>query len=471
MESVKRIELPELLPVLPVRNTVLFPNTAVPLVVGRAKSVRTVKYAQKNGDILLVVTQKEGEKENPAGDDLHEIGTVCLISKIHQTDKDGFQLIANGLFRFRIHEYVEKEGYLSAKGIQISEISSSSPRQESLAQEIKNLGKTILNLAAIPGSESLHKLLNQITDPQHIADLASTFLPLPISVKQDLLETLDLEARMEKILDLMATEKEKLIVQNEIQGKMMDRLSKDQREHILREQIKTLHDELGDDADISQDYAKKIEAAEMPPEARKVAEEELARLRAVQRASPEYHVIRTYLDALVALPWNKSSATESEKIDLKQARAILDEDHYGIEKVKARILEFVAVTKLKSDMKGPILCLAGPPGVGKTSIAESIAKTLGRKFIRTSLGGLRDEAEIRGHRRTYIGAMPGRIMQAMKRAGVKDPLILLDEVDKIGTDFRGDPASALLEVLDPERTILLRIITSIFHLISLGLCL
>jgi ATP-dependent Lon protease len=452
MDGTKRvIELPDLIPVLPVRNTVLFPNAAVPLIVGRAKSVRTVREAQKHGDILLVVTQKDGAKEEPKHEDLYSVGVVCLVSKIHQVEKESFQLIANGLFRFRVSQYVEGEGFLAARGYQIPEITSSSPKAETLGNEIKNLGKSILNLAATPGSDTISKLFQQIQDPAQIADLCCTFLHLPIPLKQELLEMMDLEKRLEKLLELMVREKERLLIQNEIQGKMMERLSKDQRDHLLREQIKTLHEELGDDNDIIEEYLKKIEAAGFPPEARKIADEELGRLRVVQRSSPEYHVIRTYLDWLVALPWSKSSAKAAADIDLKKAREILDADHYGIDKVKNRILEFLAVTKLKKDLKGPILCLSGPPGVGKTSIAKSIAKALGREFIRTSLGGVRDEAEIRGHRRTYIGALPGRVMQAMKRAGVKDPLILLDEVDKIGLDFRGDPASALLEVLDPEQ--------------------
>ena len=451
MEAIKRIiDLPELLPVLPVRNTVLFPNAAVPLIVGRPRSVQTIREAQRQGDILLVVTQKDGAKEEPSHSDLFRVGVVCLISKISQVENDSFQLIANGLFRYQVVDYVDAEGFLAARGYQLPETSTHpSSRSETLASEIKQLGKAILNLAAIPGSDALVKLFNQLQDPGQIADLCCTFLHLSISVKQELLEMQNLEGRLECLLDHMVREKEKLVLQNEIQAKMMERLSKDQRDHLLREQLRTIHEELGDDSNVQDEFSKRIEEAGLSPEAKKIAKDELGRLNMVQRSSPEYHVIRTYLDWLLSLPWNKTSS--DAQIDLEAARRILNEDHYGIEKVKNRIIQFLAVTKLKKDLKGPIICLLGPPGVGKTSLGKSIARALGRSFVRTSLGGVRDEAEIRGHRRTYIGAMPGRIMQSIKRVAVRDPLILLDEIDKIGADFRGDPASALLEVLDPEQ--------------------
>ncbi|MFM8316287.1 MAG: AAA family ATPase, partial [Deltaproteobacteria bacterium] len=301
------------------------------------------------------------------------------------------------------------------------------------------------------GSEALIKLLNQIEDPAQIADLGCTFIHLNTASKQKLLEISDLEERLQSLLSEMLREKEKLMLQNEIQSKMMERLTKDQRDQLLREQLKTISEELGEDGKTSDGMSKKIEEAGFPEEVLKIAQEELKRLNSIPKASPEHHVIRTYLDWLLAMPWKKTSGTPSESINLGDARAILEAEHFGIEKVKKRILQFLAVAKLKKDMKGPILCLAGPPGVGKTSIAQSMAKALGRNFVRISLGGVRDEAEIRGHRRTYIGAMPGRIVQAMKRAQVKDPLILLDEIDKLGSDFRGDPSSALLEVLDPEQ--------------------
>ena len=450
--SKKNIELPELIPVLPVRNTVLFPNTAVPLIVGRTKSIRTVRQAQKMGDLLLVVTQKDPTKEKPEVADLFSVGVVCLISKITQLEKESLQVVANGLFRFQITELVEHDGYLAARGFQLPEISSTyTERIETIAGEIRQLGKTILTLSGAPGSDALIKLLNQIDDPAQIADLGCTFIHLNTAAKQKLLEISDLEERLHTLLAEMIREKEKLLLQNEIQSKMMDRLTKDQREQLLREQMKTISEELGDESKTSDGLAKKIQEAGFPDEVLKVAKEELKRLNSIPKASPEHHVIRTYLDWLLAVPWTQTSGTPSHDINLNQARSILEAEHFGIEKVKKRILQFLAVAKLKKDMKGPILCLAGPPGVGKTSIAQSMAKALGRNFVRISLGGVRDEAEIRGHRRTYIGALPGRIIQAMKRAQVKDPLILLDEIDKLGNDFRGDPSSALLEVLDPEQ--------------------
>ena len=453
MEGLKQIiELPEWIPVLPVRNTVLFPNAAVPLIVGRTRSVQSIKQAQKNGDLLLVVTQKDASQEEPSPEGLYLTGVICQISKVTPVDNDGYQLIANGLFRFRILAFAETEPYLTAKGFQLPDPTlPTSAQSETLCSEIKQLGKSILSLAAIPGSEALVKLFGQIQDPSQIADLACTFLHLPIATKQELLEMDILESRLEALLDHMVTEKDKLLLSNEIQAKMMERLSKDQRDHLLREQLRTIHEELGDDHNVQDEFTKRIEETALSPEARKIAKDELSRLNLVQRASPEYHVIRTYLDWLLSMPWEKFSAKAKHQLNLNQARQLLEAEHFGIEKVKKRILEFLAVTKLKKDLKGSILCLVGPPGVGKTSIAKSIAKALGREFTRASLGGVRDEAEIRGHRRTYIGALPGRIVQSLKRVGVSDPLILLDEIDKMGHDFRGDPGSALLEVLDPEQ--------------------
>lgn len=450
MEGIKRvIELPELLPVLPVRNTVLFPSAAIPLVVGRDRSVAALKQAQAGGDLLFVVAQHDGSREDPSQDELYRTGVVCLLTKVEESGDGGFQFVANGLFRFHVSEYIEKDTYLSARGQQIAEIAPSQPsRIAPLAAEAKQLGRTILGLAAIPGSEALIKLFEQLEDPAQIADLCSTFVYLPLPVKQELLEMGDLTVRLEALLGHMGREKEKLILQSEIQTKMMERLSKDQRDHLLREQLRTIHEELGDEGNLQETFSRRIEEAKMPAEAKKIAKDELSRLAIIPRTSPEYHVTRTYLDWLVSMPWSKTSAQE---IDLAKARAVLEGDHFGIERVKRRILQFLAVNRLKKDLRGPILCLLGPPGVGKTSLGRSIAKALGREFGRTSLGGVRDEAEIRGHRRTYVGALPGRLVQAIKRAGVKDPLILLDEIDKLGSDFRGDPSAAMLEVLDPEQ--------------------
>ena len=454
MEHLKpsSVVIPELLPVLAVRNTVLFPHAAVPLVVGRKKSVEAIRASKNLGDIILVVTQRDGGVDDPKPKDLYDVGVVCHISKATEVDKDSFQVIVNGLFRFKVTEYLEENGFVSAQGQQLTEISSTlSARIETLSEEIKNLTKLILKLASVSGREGILKILAQLHDPGQIADLASTLLHLPVPQKQELLELMDVEQRLKKLLEHLVKEKNRLEIQNEIQSKLAEKMSKDQRDHLLREQMRAISEELGEEKAPSEDFTQRIESAGMPPEALKVAKEEALRLNQVPRSSPEYQVIRTYLELLVSLPWSKTTGLSSEEIDLQKAKKILDQDHYGLEKVKKRVLQFLAVTKLKKDMKGSILCLAGPPGVGKTSMAKSIASALGRSFVRMSLGGVRDEAEIRGHRRTYIGAMPGRIIQNIKRAGVKDPVILLDEIDKIGNDFRGDPASALLELLDPEQ--------------------
>ncbi|MFM8269387.1 MAG: endopeptidase La [Pseudomonadota bacterium] len=446
------VVVPELLPVLAVRNTVLFPNAAVPLVIGRKKSVEAIRASKSLGDIVLVVTQKDGGIDDPKPRDLYEVGVVCHISKVTEIEKDNFQVIANGLFRFKVSEYVEENGFISAQGQQLPEISTTlTTRIETLSEEIKSLTRVILKLASISGREGIIKILSQLTDPGQIADLASTLLHLPVSQKQELLEMMDVEKRLHKLLEHLVREKNRLEIQNEIQSKLAEKMSKDQRDHLLREQMRAISEELGEEKSAGEDFTSRIEEAGLPPDVLKVAKEEAKRLSQVPRSSPEHQVIRTYLELLVSLPWNKSTGLSSDQIDLTKAQEVLDKDHYGLEKVKTRILQFLAVTKLKKDMKGPILCLAGPPGVGKTSMAKSIATALGRGFVRMSLGGVRDEAEIRGHRRTYIGAMPGRIIQSLKRAGVNDPVILLDEVDKIGMDFRGDPASALLELLDPEQ--------------------
>ena len=445
---IKTLTLSEPLPVLPVRNTVVFPNTASPLVVGRPKSIEAVRQAQRSGDLLLVVAQKDGERNDPESSDLYQVGVVCLIHKTVQTQPTTFQLVANSLFRFQILEFTQGAGFLCARGEQSPDyVTSHAGRIETLATEVKKLGTKVLGMLGIPGSESILKLLNELEAPEKIADLCCSFLSRPVATKQHWLEDRDLENRLSTLLDEFVVEKEKISLQNEIQARVMARASKEQRDHYLREQLRTIHEELGDES-AKDDLSKKIEDAGMSAEALKVAKNEVARLSQVPRASPEYHVIRTYLDWLIALPWNKTSAGDFK---LSDARAILDADHFGLEKVKSRIGQFLAVRKLRADLRGPILCFVGPPGVGKTSLGRSIAKALGREFIRASLGGVRDEAEIRGHRRTYIGALPGRIIQSLKRCGACDPVMLLDEIDKVGTDFRGDPASALLEVLDPEQ--------------------
>ncbi len=447
------VQIPSLLPVLPVRNTVLFPNTAIPLIVGRTKSLLSVQAAEKNEHLILVIAQLNGASEDPATKELYSTGVVCQISQITSVEKNGsYQLVANGLVRFKVTEYSEVNGCLYAKGeILKPPTIENELKVKQLSHEVKQLGKVLLGLTAAPNVDNLQKLLSQLQDPIELSDLCCTFLHLPIAQKQELLEIELLEDRMHRLLEYMIRERDRLVLANEIQGKLMERLSKEQRDQMLREQIRTIHDELGEERNILEEFATKIETIGLLPDAKKVAKEELARLRTISRSSPEYHVIRSYLEILFSLPWKSETSQNTETIDIQAAKTILDRDHYGLPKVKERILEYLAVAKLKKSPKGPILCLVGPPGVGKTSIVQSIATALGRQFSRTSLGGVRDEAEIRGHRKTYIGAMPGRIIQAIRRVGTKDPVMLLDEIDKLGSDFRGDPASALLEVLDPEQ--------------------
>jgi ATP-dependent Lon protease len=442
------LSLSDPLPILPVRNTVLFPNTASPLVVGRPKSIEAVRQAQRAGDLLLVVAQKDGEKNDPEPEDLHPVGVVCVISKITQTPHNGFQIVASSLFRFRISEFFPSVGFLSARGEQWPDVAAANTgKTETLAKETKKLALKLLSMLGTSGVDSAVKILSDLESPEKIADFCCSFLSRPLSTKQSWLEDRDLEHRLNTLLDEFVIEREKVTLQSEIQSRVMARASKDQREHFLREQLRTISDELGEDSG-HDDWTSKIEAAGLSAEAEKVARAEAARLTHVPRSSPEYQVIRTYLEWLTILPWSKTTA---KQFSLKEAKAVLDQDHFGLEKVKARISQFLAVRKLRADLRGPVLCFVGPPGVGKTSLGKSIATALGREFIRTSLGGVRDEAEIRGHRRTYIGALPGRIIQSLKRAGSKDPVMLLDEIDKVGSDFRGDPASALLEVLDPEQ--------------------
>ncbi len=444
----KTLSFGESIPVLPVRNTVLFPNTASPLVVGRTRSLEAVRQAQRSGDLLLVVSQREGDKNEPQPEDLYTVGVVCQINKIVQAQPGNFQLVANGLFRFHIQEFTQTDGYLRARGEQWPDLAPLNPgRVDTLALEVKKLGLKVVGMIGAPGTEALSKLLSEVDSSERVADICCSLLSRSVEHKQLWLENRDLESRLSSLLDEFVAEKERISLQNEIQARVMARATKDQRDHYLREQLRTIHEELGDSSS-KEDLLQKIEAAGMSAEAAKVARAEADRLAQVPRSSPEYNVIRTYLDWLLALPW-KPRATQD--FSLNQAKATLNADHFGLDKVKSRIGQFLAVRKLRADLRGPILCLVGPPGVGKTSLGKSIAKALGRDFIRTSLGGVRDEAEIRGHRRTYIGALPGRILQSLKRCGSNDPVMLLDEIDKVGSDFRGDPASALLEVLDPEQ--------------------
>lgn len=439
------------LPVLPIRNAVLFPGISMPLVVGRGRSIRAVEYAQSGDSLLVVMAQKVLTQGDPSIEDLYQVGTVCKIETSVVSETGSRQIVVTGIARYRVLDfYLNSNGFLSARGETVADTRSPNAiRNEAMFFNLKEIAREVVEL--LPGAtEPLVRLIERVEDPGYLSNVCAAYLNLTLSQKQDLLETVQVEQRMETLLNAMRKERQILGMQKEIREKMSERLSKAQREALLREQLRTIRTELGEEAgeNLLEELEQKLRRLSLPQEAEKQVEEELKRLQNLPPASAEYHVIRTYLEWMAALPWNIKIESP---IDLVRARKILDEDHYGLEEVKRRILQFLAVAQLKNDIHGPILCLSGPPGVGKTSLGQSIARALGRKFIRTSLGGVRDEAEIRGHRRTYVGAMPGRIIQSIKRAGCSNPVMMLDEIDKLRADFQGDPSAAMLEVLDPEQ--------------------
>ncbi len=453
MTAQSTMMLPDLLSILPLRDTVLFPQAVLPLAVARVPSVRLVDDALGGSRLIGAVTQCDPAVEEPGPDDLHAVGTAALIHKVLKQPDGTLRLVVQGIARFRIVEIVQREPFLRAR---VEEVVEAEPAAgdlevEALTRSAANLFQKIIALSPMLPDELAGVALN-ITDPARLTDVIGASLPTLGSVtKQDLLETADIRRRLDKLIAALTKEAEVLELGSKIQSQVQSEMSKTQREYYLREQMKAIQKELGEGDERSQEIGElrqKIEAAGMSEEARKEALRELDRLAKMPPAAAEYTVARTYLDWLVALPWQKETA---DQLDIAQAQEILDEDHWGLEKVKDRILEYLAVKKIRAGGKDPILCLVGPPGVGKTSLGKSIARALGRKFVRISLGGIRDEAEIRGHRRTYIGALPGQIIQGLRRAESKNPVFMLDEVDKLGMDFRGDPASALLEVLDPEQ--------------------
>ncbi len=438
-------------PVLPIRNTVVFPGVALPLRVGRTKSVSAIQKASAEKGWILTVSQRNQTEDNdPAQSDLFRVGTLCKIEKMRGSEKSGYQVLVRGVYRFRVTEFKDGETHVEATGEIWKDAPDADPQvQQALLESLKKMSKEILSLLPADTTQ-LMELVEGIDDISYLAYIAAANLEIPLTKKQELLESESARARVLSLLGFMQSQKESLEVQSEIRDKLTHKMGKVQREALLRQQLNAIREELGeeDDSKSGDELRKKIEKAQMPEEVKKVALEELKRLETIGNTSPEAHVIRNYLDLLCAMPWNKSAA---DAIDLEGAKRILDQDHYGLAKVKKRILQHLAVMKLKKEGKGPILLLVGPPGVGKTSLGQSVARALGRKFARASLGGLRDDAEIRGHRRTYIGAMPGRIVQGIKRAGENNPVFMLDEIDKLARSFQGDPSGALLEVLDPEQ--------------------
>jgi ATP-dependent Lon protease len=447
------LSIPPELPILPLRDTVLFPNSFMPLAVARESSVRLIDDAIANGKLIAVFTQRDASVEEPGQADLYPVGTATHIHKMFKLPDGSLRLIVQGLQRVTLDEILSTQPYLRGRVTAAVEGTTEADALEidALARNIKTNFQQVVSLSPLL-SDDLQTLATNISEPGRLADfIASSLSTISTAVKQDVLETLDIRARMDNLNRILIKELEVLELGSKIQSQVQSEVGKNQRDYFLREQLKAIQKELGEGDDQTkeiEELGEKIEAAGMPEGVKKEALRELDRLSKMPVAAAEYTVSRTYLDWLVALPWSKRA---DEVIDLPKTKTILDADHSGLEKAKDRILEYLAVRKLNPDVKGPILCFAGPPGVGKTSLAKSIATSLGRKFVRVSLGGMRDEAEIRGHRRTYIGALPGQIIQGLRRADSKNPVFILDEIDKLGSDFRGDPSSALLEVLDPEQ--------------------
>lgn len=450
-EEMSKADIPEVLPILPLRNTVLFPGVVIPITVGRDKSIKLIKEAYKNDRTIGVLSQKDMTIEEPTVDQLHQIGTVANIIKILQMPDGNTTVIIQGKQRFRITSMVTTEPYLKANVERVPEDKPKVSNREfkALIASIKELALQIIQLSPNLPSEAGLAIKN-IESPTFLVNFISSNMSLETDQKQVLLETKDFVKRAKILLEHLTTEIQLLELKNQIQNKVRVDLDKQQRDYFLNQQLKTIQEELGGNSpDLElQDLEKRSRSKKWPVDVKKHFEKELEKLARINPAAADYSVQINYLELLLDLPWGEFT---KDNFDLNRATKVLDKDHYGLEKVKQRIIEYLAVLKLKNDMKAPILCLVGPPGVGKTSLGKSIAKALGRKYTRMALGGIRDEAEIRGHRKTYIGAMPGRIIQSLKKAGASNPVFVLDEIDKLGSDFKGDPSSALLEVLDPEQ--------------------
>jgi ATP-dependent Lon protease len=446
----EEVVLPDQLPLLPLRDVVVFPYMVTPLLVGRPRSVAAVEAAMERDKFLCVIAQKEPETEEPAGDDLYGFGTVIKVLQIIRTPDETLKILIEGVARVRVEKVVLAEGFLEIDISPMKEIRTAGTEVEALSRSIKERFKEYVRLNKRLPDEVLLSVLN-IEEIARMADSISAYILGRVPLKQELLEEPDLGRRLKRINQILANELDILEIEQRIDGEVQSQVQHNQREFYLNEQLRAIRKELGFTADEDseiEEYSARIDDSSMSAEATDIARREVNRLERMSPMSPEATVVRNYLDTLLSLPWKKKSR---DQVDTSKVREQLDADHYGLEKVKERILEFLSVFKLTKKTQGTILCLVGPPGVGKTSLGRSIADSMKKKFVRISLGGVRDEAEIRGHRRTYIGSKPGRIIESLRKAGTRNPVFLLDEIDKMGSDFRGDPASALLEVLDPEQ--------------------
>ncbi|MDM8518000.1 endopeptidase La [Desulfobacterales bacterium HSG16] len=450
-EESRNIKIPRTLPLMPVRDVVIFTDMLLPLFIGREKSIRSVEEAVSKDNYIFLATQKDPNSEDPKPDELYETGTVGRILRLLKLPDGRLKTLVQGVSKAKIKSYAKKKAWFR---VRIDLISEEPPAEttievEALMRNVREYSEKILLLRGEMNSE-VSIILESIDDPGKLADLVASNLRLKIEESQHLLEIADPVKRLEKVNAMLSKEVDLSVVQAKIQSNVRDEISKSQRDYFLREQVRAIHRELGEfdeKARELEEYNKKIKKAKMPEHAAKEAKKQLQRLEQMHHDAAESSIVRTYLDWMVEMPWSKTS---KDMLDILKAKKVLDREHYGLEKVKDRILEYLSVRKLNPNMKGPILCFVGPPGVGKTSLGRAIAKAMKRKFFRISLGGIRDEAEIRGHRRTYIGALPGRILQGLKQCGTKNPVFMMDEIDKLGSD-RGDPSSALLEALDPEQ--------------------
>jgi len=439
----------EELPLIPLRNMVVFPQMIVPLFIGRNRSVKALEETLAKEKLVVFASQKSEEVEEPGQKDICAIGTLSEIVQMMSLPDGTTKILVEGLTRVKIEKFISDDPYFKVQISRVPEEAEVSVEAEALMRQVIKLFENYVKLNRRIPAETLMSIVN-VDNPGRLADLISSYLSLKVDEKQAILEALTIEKRLKKLAEILDKETEILNVEKKLQGRVRKQIERVQKEYYLKEKMRAIQEELGEEEEADPevgDYRKKIEAAKLPAEVKQKAEKELGRLKEMPPMSAESAVIRTYLDWLTELPWKKKSKS---RIDISEVEKILDDEHYGLEKVKERILEYFAVLQLTGKIGGTILCLVGPPGVGKTSVARSIANAMGRKFTRVALGGVRDEAEIRGHRRTYVGSMPGRIIQSIHKVGVSNPVFLLDEIDKLGTDFRGDPASALLEVLDPE---------------------